>query len=153
ARVPQPICFVGVAALRRAGLFYCSVGFRSGEARPATLIQARARQFALPRGMPDGDGRKNVYSQERFLKRISPRPSRAPRCAKREMEGDLPFLLLFHASPKAPEVQQRTVHGVSQIRGYASVRRGHASARRPPAQWHADMTVGANPNAHSEPIR
>ena len=73
----------------------------------------------LPRGMPDGDGTKNVYSQGRFPKRISLRPSRAPRCAKRETEGDLPFLLLFRATAKAREVPQRTVHGVSPIRGYS----------------------------------
>ena len=84
--------------------------------------------------MPDGDETKNVYSQERFPKRISLRPSRVLRCAKRETEGDLLFPLLFRAIAKAREVPQRTVHGVSQIRGCAKVRRGHASARRPPAQ-------------------
>src|SRR6266480_5421039 len=120
--MPQRICCVGTAVLLRAGLSHWSVGFRSGDAKLAIPIQAPAMRLVLPRETPDGAGMKNVYSQGHFPKRISLQLLGGPRSAKCETAGDLPFLLLVRAIPKAREVPRRRVHEVRQIREYA---RGH----------------------------
>src|SRR6267378_3511059 len=144
ARTPQQICRVGVAAVPRAGLSQRSVGFRNGDAKLAIPIQALAMRLLLPLETPDAGEMKNVYSQGHFPRRISLQPSRGPHSAECETAGDLPFLLLFRAIPKAREAPQRRVHGVRQTREYARVHPGYGSAPGPLARWHAGRTAAAN---------
>ena len=152
ARTLQQIRRVGAAALPRAGLSQRSVGFPSGDVTLAISIQASAVRFALLRETPDAGDGKNVYSQERFPKRSSPRPSRGHHSAKCEMADDLPFLLPFRAIAKAREVLLLSAHGESQTLEYAKGRPGYGRVPQLPARLHADMTAATNPGAHKDPI-
>src|SRR5437899_12778974 len=93
-------------------------------------------RLVLPLETPDDGEMKNVYSQGHFLRRISLQPSKDPHSAKCETAGDLPFLLLFPAIPKAREVPHRRSPEERQIREYARLHPVNGPGPWPLLQFH-----------------